>query len=73
MIKEKSHYIGRQPSNIAEKLDPVPTSVAVGNQRTFSNEILVSSRYPAGIGRIEIVYKEGSKETILDQITVKIR
>ena len=72
-MKEKSHYIGRQPTEIAEKLDPIPTSIAVGNQRAYANELLISSRYPAGVGRIEIIYKEGEEETLLDQIRVQIR
>ena len=72
-MKEIFHYIGRQPKEIAVQLDPAPRSIAVGNQQAFSNALLISSRSPAGYGRIMIIYKEGSQETILDDIRIQIR
>lgn len=72
-IKATYHHIGRQPLAVEDELESTPTSIAVGNQRAFSQEIKIASKYASGSGTLQIIYIEGETETVLNEIGIQIR
>ena len=48
-------------------------TLKVGEQHAYPISINVSSKYPAQLAKLRLIYKEGDEEEILEEIMVKIR